>query len=71
MNKLRYVIEWRTGIYDERDDTWFILWNSWNREIFENDIEFKARQRLIRDKCENADDFEMRLYTCELNEIRE
>lgn len=71
MNKLRYVIEWRTGIYDERDDTWFILWNSWNREIFENDIEFKERQRLIRDKCENADDFEMRLYTCELNEIRE
>lgn len=71
MNKLRYVIEWRTGIYDERDDTWFVLWNSWNREIFENDIEFKARQRLIQDKYENADDFEMRLYTCELNEIRE
>ena len=71
MNKLRYVIEWRTGIYDERDDTWFILWGAWNREIFEDDIEFKARQRLIRDKYENADDFEMRLYTCELNEIRE
>ena len=70
MNKLRYVIEWRIGIYDERDDVWTVVWGEWNREIFEDDVEFRRRLSEVNTLCENKDDSEICLYSCELQDIR-